>query len=35
MQRFIVKTILAKDGFYVEDAGRGRRPWEASQEHVL
>ena len=30
-QRDIVKTILAKDGFYVEDAGTGRRPWSWSR----
>jgi two-component system, NtrC family, response regulator PilR len=27
-QRFIVKTILAKDGFYVEDAGTGKKAIE-------
>jgi DNA-binding NtrC family response regulator len=27
-QRFIVKTILAKDGFYVEDAGTGKKGLE-------
>ncbi len=27
-QRFIVKTILSKDGFYVEDAGTGKKAME-------
>lgn len=27
-QRFILKTILSKDGFYVEDAGTGRKALE-------
>jgi DNA-binding NtrC family response regulator len=27
-QRFILKTILAKDGYYVEDAGTGRKALE-------